>query len=184
MTLIGSMNGTMVRRMTLALALLGAPLSAAAAQGGAPAPERAQLEQRLRERLARVVQQRLALDQAQMRRLQATSQRFEKQRLDLVRQERDARMQLREELVDSSSADQAKVSGLIDRLLGLQRQRLDVLAAEQKELATFLTPIQRAKYLALQDQLRRRVEQMRQRQAGRRGQAGRAGGAEGGGPPF
>jgi hypothetical protein len=46
-------------------------------------------------------------------------------------------------------------------LLQLQRERVELQAAEQQELATYLTPIQRAKFAALQEQVRRRAEALR-----------------------
>lgn len=38
--------------------------------------------------------------------------------------------------------------------------------AEQRAFAAFMTPLQRAKYAALQEQLRRRVETLRRQRAG------------------
>ena len=90
-------------------------------------------------------------------------------------------MALRRELVDEATANQATVSAQVDRMLGIQRQRLELVEAEQKDLAKFLTPVQRAKFLALQNQMRERVEEMRQRPGAGRG-AGR--GRPGGGRPF
>jgi hypothetical protein len=46
----------------------------------------------------------------------------------------------------------------MDKLLELERRRIDLLEAEQKDLATFLTPLQRAKYQALQENVRARLE--------------------------
>jgi hypothetical protein len=43
----------------------------------------------------------------------------------------------------------------------LQRQRVELFAQEQRDLAQFMTPLQRARYTALQEQVRRRVEQLR-----------------------
>jgi len=44
----------------------------------------------------------------------------------------------------------------------VQHQRLDVFTREQRDLASFLTPVQRAKYASLQEGLRKKVEQLRQ----------------------
>ena len=57
------------------------------------------------------------------------------------------------------------MAAALDRVLQLQRQRLDLMADEQKDLAGFLTPVQRAKYAALQEQIRRRVENARRQRA-------------------
>jgi len=47
--------------------------------------------------------------------------------------------------------------------LEIQKRLLQLMESEQRELATIMTPVQRAKFTALQEQIRRRVEQMRQR---------------------
>ena len=61
-------------------------------------------------------------------------------------------------------AVQDSVARMIDRAIALQRQRLDLVAQEQRELSSFLTPVQRARYLDLQERLRRRVEELRRQQ--------------------
>ena len=56
---------------------------------------------------------------------------------------------------DSSQSDQGKISGYLDQLVQLQRQRVELFAQEQRDLAQFMTPLQRARYTALQEQVRR-----------------------------
>ena len=128
----------------------------------APAGRRA-LEQRVRQRMAAVVQQRLGLTADQMRRLGDVNRDMEGQRRLLQEQERDVRVGLRAEVLRGDSASQDRVSRFVDQLIDVQRRRIDLLAREQRALASFMTPVQRAKYLALQDQLRRRMEEMRGR---------------------
>jgi Spy/CpxP family protein refolding chaperone len=65
--------------------------------------------------------------------------------------------------MSADAANQQKVAGLLDQLMRLQRQRLDLVEGEQRELAKFLTPVQRAKYLGLQNQLRQRMQELRDR---------------------
>ena len=167
----------LVRRAALALALAAlslAPASASAQGGGAPpARDRAQVEQQVRQRIGRFVQERLQLTDPQMRQLQQTNRRFEEQRRALVRDERDVRIAIRDQLASGDRADQKRVGELIDRAIELQRRRLDLLQSEQKELATFLTPVQRARYLDVQEKVRRRVEELRRRGAQGGGPAGR-----------
>ncbi len=166
------------------MAMIGAVVIASAAvsrldaqvRPGAPGdtagPRRAMLEQRFRERTAELVRRRLQLNDDQMARLKAANQQLERQRVALVTEERQARMALRSELMSGEAANQQKVSGLLDQLMRLQRQRLDLVEAEQRELAKFLTPVQRAKYLGLQIQLRQRMVELRDR-AGPGGMRGR-----------
>ena len=162
----------------LALALCGATRIAAqqpdstaglppdAPQQGteSPTPQRQELEARLRERIAQVVRNQLQLTDDQFRQLVAVNARYAQQRRELVRQEQYLRLSLRAELARGDQADQGKVSGYIDQLSRVQQQRLEIFRREQGDLSRFLTPVQRAKYVALQEQLRRRITQMRQRQ--------------------
>jgi hypothetical protein len=139
-------------------------------------PNRANLEQQVRERMARVTRQRLGANDEQMVKLQATNRKFDDMRRTLVEQERDVRMSLRDEMLRPDSARQGQIAALLDRVIKTQRQRVDIQEQEQKELANFLTPLQRAKYFALEQQIRQRVTQMRQQlQQGREGRVGRAG---------
>ena len=135
-------------------------------------PNRAQLEQRVRQRMGQVLKNQLGLSDEQMKKLQETNKRFDDKRRILVDQERDVRMSLRDELLRPDSARQSQVGGLLDRMVKVQRQRVDILEQEQKELGGFLTPLQRARYFGLEEQLRRRMQQMRQQTMGGRGGRG------------
>jgi Spy/CpxP family protein refolding chaperone len=128
-----------------------------------PPAQRRQLETRLRERIAQVVQTQLQLTDDQMRQLQEVNARYEEQRRQLVQQEQYLRLSLRAQLALGDQADQSRVSGYIDQLSQIQQQRLEIFRNEQADLSRFMTPVQRAKYAALQEQLRRRIAQMRQR---------------------
>jgi hypothetical protein len=125
------------------------------------APRRQQLEQALRTGVARVVRQRIGLSDEQMSKLARSDARFAARRRDLVREERLRRVELRRQILAGEGADQDRVATALDQLLALQRRRIDLQIEEQRELATFMSPIQRAKYVALQEQLRRRVEGIR-----------------------
>lgn len=124
------------------------------------------LEQRVRQRMAAVVQQRLALNADQMRRLGEVNRDMEAQRRLLNQQERDVRIGLRTEVMRGDSANQDRVARYVDQLIDVQRRRIDLLSREQRALAAFMTPTQRAQYLAIQDQVRRRMEDMRGRRRG------------------
>jgi TolA-binding protein len=141
----------------------------AAAKNETPA-DRAARQQRLagqvRDAFARVVKQRLNLSDDQARRLKEVDDRYEAQRNDVARDERQARQALRAALAapsgTSGTSDQSAVDGNMARVMKAQRRRSEILEAEQKDLGTFLTPVQRAKYFALRDNLARRIQQVRQ----------------------
>jgi Spy/CpxP family protein refolding chaperone len=108
-----------------------------------------------------MTRRRVGLTDTQMNQLVPVNRRFETQRRALQRDERQTRLALRDAMRDSTQADQSKISGYLDQLVQLQRQRVELFAQEQRDLAQFMTPLQRARYTALQEQVRRRVEQMR-----------------------
>jgi periplasmic protein CpxP/Spy len=165
----------MIRRVAVFLLftpMFAAPMAAQSRQGVGARPgrleaqadapmRRQQLEQQLRQGLWRIAKQRIGLSDEQMSRLEQTSQRFDGRRRALVMEERAQRLTLRDEILADGKADQDRVAKALDRLLQLQRDRIELQAEEQKEFATFMTPIQRAKYAALQEQVRRRVEALR-----------------------
>jgi protein CpxP len=149
----------MLRFMMLVSLAVPATVHAQAVTSAPPA-DRAALEQQFRERTARLTKQRLGLTDAQLDRLEKTNARFAPQLRQLVMQEREIRRQLRQEMTAGNSANQQHVSDLLDGALRVQKQRISIVESEQKELAAFLTPVQRARYIALQAQFRKRAEEL------------------------
>ena len=146
--------------------LLAASAQLAEAQRGpgrVPPQRREMLERELRERTGEIVKRRLELTDAQMTRLQASNRQFEQQRMQLFARERETRQALRREMQAADNVNQSRIAELLDQTLLIERQRLDLLQSEQRELAKFLTPVQRAKLLGLQTELRRRAQDMRHR---------------------
>ena len=164
---------SMMRRAVTGLAFVLLALPAAAQEAAPQQPtERDSLERRVRERMAQVIKRQVGLNDDQMRRLGVTNRRFEGQQRELFMRERRTRMELRNELDLADTTRQAQVSTLLDQMLQIQKQRVELVEAEQRELATFMTPQQRARYLGIQEQVRRRVDEMRD-QGGNRGPGGR-----------
>jgi periplasmic protein CpxP/Spy len=178
---------SVIRRLGLALTvvavpavLTSAPLHAQRIERVPPRPgaggnERAGLERQFRERLAEVVKRRLDLNDSQMQQLKQVNEKFEGQRMLLNRDERRVRQELRAQVLAGDTANQSRVGELLDQALRIQRQRLDLTENEQKELSKFMTPTQRAKYFGIQDELRRRMEEIRQQRQGRRGEGASVG---------
>lgn len=156
---------TLLGGMLLALGMLVVPVRTSAQQRpDAPprtAAQRDSLELRVRQRMDMMLRTQLGLSDEQLGRLQAMSRRFEPQRRALFQQERETRASLRQLVAagDTTAADQ--ITALLDRIVQLQRQRVALLESEQRELASFMTPMQRARYFGLEEQIRRRMEEMR-----------------------
>jgi hypothetical protein len=128
-----------------------------------PSVGRAALEAEVRREFARVVQQQVGLTDPQMRQLSAVTRQFAAERRRLQMDERATRGALQRMLRDSTAPDSAAVEGALRRLLDAHKRRAQLVESEHAELAKFMSPVQRAKYLALQEQLRRRLEQRRMR---------------------
>lgn len=129
-------------------------------QPGAPAERRQQLQQQVRRVFWFTAKTRIGFTDDQMAQLEATSRRFDQRRRALAQDERAERIALREQVQADSAADQPAIAASLDRLLRLQRQRVDLQADEMKELSAFTTPLQRAKFFALQEQVRKRVQEL------------------------
>src|SRR5438046_1473654 len=156
-----------IRLTMLALSLSAAPAFGQPVRTGNTQANRPALEQQFRERVARLAQQRIGLSDAQMTQLEQSNARFAPQLNQVVAQEREARRQLRMEMT-ATSPNQQHVSQLLDQSLQLQKQRIAIVEQEQRDLARFMTPVQRARYIALQQQFRRRAQELaRQNPEGR-----------------
>ena len=119
-----------------------------------------QLEERRRmvaefeQRIDNLVRVRLQATDEQMVRLRALKKRFDVDKNQLFKDEGEFRKSMRIELTSASPND-AELTELLDRWPTLQRRRIEIQEREQKELAKFLTPVQRARFFAFDDELRR-----------------------------
>ncbi|MES3033011.1 MAG: hypothetical protein V4813_03325 [Gemmatimonadota bacterium] len=120
--------------------------------------ERVRVENTLREALARAVRQRLNLTDPQATRLMEVNRRFSEDRIKLARDEMRIRRDLRQSIAGGDSSRSPETARLLDDLLDTQRQRLELQQKEQAALSEFLTPEQRARYIAMMEQLRRRIQ--------------------------
>ena len=123
---------------------------------------RQDLEQELARRLALIAKAHLKLSDAQFARLQSVNAQFAERRTELMRRERSARFELRRQMRQGDTANDAAIERSLGEMLSAQRDRVTLLAQEQEALAAFLSPMQRARYLGLQEGFRREVEERRE----------------------
>lgn len=179
------------RTLALVLAVVAAAPRVTHAQVAPPAstdgrgmrpddPRRAELEKLFQKRVEAMVRQRLQLTDDQAIKLREVAGRAEGERRLLRRDEMVARKAMRDELLAGDNANVARVSELLDQMPKLERRRLELLEQEQRELSRFLTPLQRARYFALQDELRRGMQELQRRRMGATDSAtaGNMGGAD------
>ena len=128
-------------------------------QDAPPGAARQQLQQQIRRTLWRVTKQRIGFTDEQMLRLERTSQRYDQERRQLAIEEKALRVDLRREILADSTANQSTIASALDRMHAVQQRRLDLQAEEQKEFSSFMTPLQRARFAALQEQVRKRLQE-------------------------
>lgn len=130
---------------------------------------RAMLERRVQDRVNEIVRVRLALSDEQFQQLRALATRIEDDKRALRNDELTTRFSLRQELLAGDRVNEARVGELLDKMPKLERRRLDIMEAEQRDLSKFLSPSQRARYYALQDELRKNMQDMQRRRLGGEG---------------
>lgn len=162
----------MKRYLVLTLAVVLAPGLAAqqrdtVAQRGDSAEAgrlRAQIEDRFRGR----VQEELKLTPDQVTKLRATQERFSDQRRTVMQQQIERRRALDDQMQPGIAANSDSVRKLMD---GIQTGRAQMLRIEQdqdREMAGYLSPVQRARYQQMRERFMQRVGELRmQRQQGR-----------------
>ncbi len=146
----------------------GAPPRGTDRQGAPRMPDQQRdvLEKRFKERIDAIVKQRLRLTDEQQVKLREVASRTEESRRALRHEEFVLRTSLREEMKAGDKANETKVGELLEQVPRLERRKLELMEAEQRELAKFLSATQRARYFGLQDELRRGMQDL---QRGRMG---------------
>jgi Spy/CpxP family protein refolding chaperone len=120
-----------------------------------------------RQAIEKAIRAQLQPTEEQMARLRQVDQQFVPRRLQLEREEMQTRRELRQAMLDSTNLNEGRIGQLLDRMVTYPGRRAALMEEEQKALAQFLSPIQRAKFNAIQEQLRRRIEQGRGGSPGR-----------------
>ncbi len=141
---------------------------------------RAQIEERFSQR----VQEQLRLTPDQATKLRASQERFGTQRRTLMRAQLARRMALEDQMQPGVAANADSVRKLMDANQAGRAQMLKLDQDEDREMAGYLTPVQRARYQQMREGLMRRVMEMRaQRRGGRMGPGMGPGGRRPGAAP-
>lgn len=156
------------------LVLSAVPAASLLAQGGGSPPSREsrgsstrsddrgrEIEQQLQRRIGVMLKERLSLTDEQLRRLEGVTVKLERERRQVRGEEYRVRSGLRAQLLSGDSASNDSVAALLDRMPAIERRKIDLMVTEQRELAQFLTPVQRARYMAFQDEIRRSMDKIR-----------------------
>lgn len=163
--------------IALLAALAVLPQAALAQRSPDARPDRAQLEQRIRAQMGRMMQERLGLDEEEAADLSEVVQAFEARRRDLARREFETRRRV-EELVRDGGQDRA-ARELLEAQSELRLEEARLFAEEQEALLEVLTPAQVLQLQDLRQDLGRRIRALR---GGPRDRGGNGLGPRGPGP--
>jgi len=153
------MKRSAVSFLSAALLFLGAlPLEA---QGPPPggARQRQQLERRVEQGFARIVQDRLGLSQEEMVSLQGVMQSFREDRQAVNRAQGSLRYRLQDPSLPEISDEDAL--GILAEMIRVQEAELDLYRREQQELLSVLTPGQLVLFYRLREEWGRRIQELR-----------------------
>lgn len=145
--------------MALLAALVVAPTSVDAQRRRGDPPDRAQIEQRIRAQMGRMMQQRLGLDEEGAARLSEVVQAFEAQRRELARREQATRRRV--EALDQDGGRDEEALELIRLQAELRMEEARLFVSEQDALLEVLTPNQVLELQDLRQDLGRRIRALR-----------------------
>lgn len=167
-----------LRAMALGAVLVVAwgPLSVDAQVPNRRGDDRAQLEQRVRAQMGRVMRERLGLSEEQSTQLSAVVEDFEGQRRELFQLEQATRRRVEALLLEGGN-DQDEARELIGRMWELREQEAELFRTEQEALLDVLTPVQLLRLQELRQDLGQRIRAL----GGRNGQPGAGSGPARGG---
>ncbi len=148
----------MRRAITLAVVLA---VSATPLMGQNPQVRRQMLQQQIVERFMTNYRTQSGLTDEQYDRLQALTRQSFEARAELARRERALWFALEGQMRPGVAANADSVTRLIDGLLALEAERLERARTEQREFATFLTPVQRAQLTLAWRRLQLQIERVR-----------------------
>jgi hypothetical protein len=119
------------------------------------------MEQQVQRRIGAMLKQRLSLTDDQLIKLEGVTMKLERDRRAVRSEEFRLRSAMRRHLLAGDAASNDSVAPLLDRLPALERRKIDLMELEQRELAQFLSPVQRARFMALQEEIRRNMDEIR-----------------------
>ena len=135
---------------------------AVAQDDGDDSPEAVRMRQQIETRFGAQVQEMLGLTDQQATQLRATLGTYAPKRRAMEREERGIKRALQAQLRPGIAANSDSVGRLVDRLLDLKVQYVKSFVEEDKEMAKYLTPVQRAQFLVMRERLMARIEEIRQ----------------------
>ena len=163
-----------MRRLMWLVGLVLVPaLAAQDSSAAGDAAERERLQQQIEDHVAQRVKQQLGLSDDQANRLRSTEENFRQRRRDLFQRQLTIEQGLRDQMRPGVAANSDSVRRLMDVRQAARADQLRLDQDQDREMAGYLTPVQRAQYQMIRERIRLRLQQLRRERIERR---------QGGGP--
>jgi hypothetical protein len=120
-----------------------------------PMPDSARRKE-MQARMGGMLKQRFGFSDAQVTKFGETNKKFAERARLIGEQDRDVRMAIREVMLRPDSARSSQLSALLDKQTAVRHERAELADSRDKELATFLRPLQRAKLSNARGEMRGR----------------------------
>jgi hypothetical protein len=154
----------MRRYIVLTVAVLLAPRLAAQQRDTTPArndsAEARQLRDRIEQRFSERVQQDLNLTSDQATKLRTTQELYSGRRRTLQQQQQERRRAIDDQMQPGVAANQDSLRKLLDAQRTGRAELSKIEQDEDREMAGYLTPVQRARYQQMRGRLMQRVVEM------------------------
>ncbi len=151
----------MMRTLFLLVCLGASALAAQNPSDTSDAAQTQQLRDQIRARWQQVVRRQLELKPDEAAKLQETEDRFASQRRAIAQRQRGVQEALRGQLQPGVAANADSVRRLMDARDQNRTALSQLERDEDKEMAGYLTPVQRARYQFLRQRLQERIVEMR-----------------------
>ncbi len=125
-----------------------------------------EMEQQVQRRIGAMLKARLSLTDEQLTQLEEVTKKLDRDRRSVRSEEYRLRSTMRAQLLAGDSASNDTIALLLERMPRLERRKIELMENEQKELAQFLSPLQRARYISLQEEIRRNMDEIREKREG------------------
>ncbi|HYK10514.1 MAG TPA: hypothetical protein VEV39_06930 [Gemmatimonadales bacterium] len=152
-----------MRRFVVAFLLAVVPVALSAQAGADSATEVENLQKQLRERWHQHIVTQLQLNSDQAGKLQATEDKFDEQRRPIQRRQVEIARQLNQQLQPGVAADNDAVTRLLAEREDNRAKIQDLDRQQDREMAGYLTPVQRVRYQRQREWLKGQIQQARER---------------------
>jgi len=155
--------GELMRRLVWLVGLLAVTVvpAARAQDDSVASPQAEQMRRMIEYRFGLQVQQTLGLTDQQAAQLKATFQTYSQQRRAMERTERALKQALQGQLRPGIAANADSVARVTDQLLALKVTYAQTFVDENREMAKYLSAVQRAQFQVMRERLLARIEELR-----------------------